>query len=130
MADLYSTLGSNALKTLGDGASGIGPYTRFGTPQLTAIQVTSTALNESTTPAIQNSNLSKVVRGVALFAEIYYVGKPDATNGIVFLVNNNTLNRGANEDFEEMEDAIRAITGQAEDDNTVTEVSLTGLTFA
>jgi hypothetical protein len=130
MADLYSTLGSNALKTLGDGAAGIGPYTRFGTPQLTAIQVTSTAVNESTTPAIQNSNLSKIVRGVALFAEIYYVGKPDGTNGTVFLVAANTLNRGANEDFEEMEDAIRAITGQAEDDNVVTEVTLTGLTFA
>ena len=57
MADLYSTLGSNALKTLGDGASGVGPYTRFGTPQLTAIQVTTSALNESTSPATANSTI-------------------------------------------------------------------------
>ena len=50
MASLYGqaigggvtgNIDDNARKLLGDGASGVGPYTRFGTPQLQAIKVIS-----------------------------------------------------------------------------------------
>ena len=73
MTDLYGValgggltgnVDSNARKILGDGASGVGPYTRFGTPQLQAIKVVSSAYDFTTTPAAANGNLSKAVRGI------------------------------------------------------------------
>jgi hypothetical protein len=66
MADLYGVaigggvtgnVDTNARKILGDGASGIGPYTRFGTPQLQALKIISATINFTTTPAATNSNL-------------------------------------------------------------------------
>jgi hypothetical protein len=70
MADLYGVaigggltgnIDDNARKLLGDGASGVGPYTRFGTPQLQAIKIVSATINFTTTPAAANSNMFKAV---------------------------------------------------------------------
>lgn len=135
----------NAKKLLGDGASGIGPYTRFGTPALAAIKIVSTAVDFTTTPAAANSNLSKAVNALQGFAEIYYVGKPTAAgaNQFIAIVNSNTLTRGGRgadlfggtadtgeTTFENIETVMSLALGQAVTDVTVTEVSLTGLTFA
>ena len=79
MADLYNVdatglsgvkVDANARRLLGDGASGVGPYTRFGTPQLQAIKVISATINFTTTPAIVNSNLSKAVAALQSLAEV------------------------------------------------------------
>ena len=148
MADLYSTtvgsttVGANSRKLLGDGASGVGPYTRFGTPQLTALKIVSTAVDETTTPAAANSNLQKIINAVQGFAEVYYIGVP-ASNFITVLVNANSVNRGGrgasayggtddtgNTTFESMEEAVASALGQSADDVTITEVTLTGGTFA
>ena len=54
MADVYSTtiesttVGANSRKILGDGTSGAGPFTRFGTRQLQAVKVVSATINFST----------------------------------------------------------------------------------
>jgi len=146
MADLYGTtatgtsvaVDANARKLLGDGASGIGPYTSFGTPTLVAIKVVSATINFTTTPTIANSNMSKAVSGLQSRAEVYYVGKPTASgaNQFVALVHNEDSNDGYGASstfaggYENLEDAIRAALGTAEDDITITEVALGGLTFA
>jgi len=146
MADLYGTtatgtsvaVDANARKLLGDGASGIGPYTSFGTPTLVAIKVVSATINFTTTPTIANSNMSKAVTGLQSRAEVYYVGKPTASgaNQFVALVHNEDSNDGYGASstfaggYENLEDAIRAALGTAEDDITITEVALGGLTFA
>ena len=62
MADNYSAVGTNALKLVGDGASGVGPYTKFGTVILTAVKVTSSSVDFTTTPAAANSNYIKQLR--------------------------------------------------------------------
>jgi len=138
-------IGANAFKTLGDGAAGIGPYTRFGTPELTAIKIVSGSLDFTTTPTITNSLLSKVVRGVqAAGVDIFYVGKPHAsTQGIIMLVTSNTLSRGGRgaeafggtndtgeTTYENIEEITADALGVAGSDITVTEVVLTGTTFA
>jgi hypothetical protein len=138
-------LAANFTKTLGDGASGIGPYTRFGTPQLTAIKIVSASLDFTTTPTIANSILSKVIRGVqAAGVDIFYVGKPHAsTDGVVMLVTSNTLPRGGRgadllggtadtgeTTFENLEETISLAAKGANADITVTEVVLTGVGFA
>ena len=135
-----TTVGANTRKLLGDGASGVGPYTRFGTPQLQAIKVVSATINFTTTPAAANSNLSKAVRGLQELAEVYYVGKPTASgaNQFVALVNVTKTDTGdgygssTNFDgsYENLEDAIGAQLGVAENDITITEVALTGLSFS
>ena len=146
MADLYATvvegttIGANARKLLGDGAAGIGPYTSFGTPKLQAIKVVSATINFTTTPAATNSNLYKAVKGLQELSEIYYVGKPTASgaNQFVALINAVKTDSGdgyatyGSDDgsYENLEDAIGAALGVAENDITITEVSLTGLTFA
>ena len=146
MADLYGVaaagtsvnIDANARKVLGDGASGIGPYTNFGTPALTAIKVVSATINFTTTPTIANSNMYKAVAGLQSRAEIYYVGKPTASgaNQFVALIHaeDSGDGYGASTSFdgsyENIEDAIGAALGVAENDITVTEISLTGLTFA
>ena len=146
MADLYGTtatgtsvaVDANARKLLGDGASGIGPYTSFGTPTLVAIKVVSATINFTTTPTIANSNMSKAVTGLQSRAEVYYVGKPtpSGANQFVALVHNEDSNDGYGASstfaggYENLEDAIRAALGTAEDDITITEVALGGLTFA
>ena len=146
MADLYGVaaagtsvnVDANARKLLGDGAAGIGPYTSFGTPTLVAIKVVSATINFTTTPEAANSNLSKAVAGLQSRAEIYYIGKPSAAtnNHFVALVHSEDSNDGYGASstfaggFENLEDAIRAALGTAEDDITITEVVLGGLIFA
>ena len=151
MADLYGVaigggltgnVDDNARKILGDGASGVGPYTRFGTPQLQAIKVVSSAYDFTTTPAAANSNLSKAVRGIQQLGEIYYVGIPTASgaNQFVALINlNNTYNgasqgsgttgTSANGSYDAIEADILAELGGS-GTVTITNVALTGLTFA
>ena len=151
MADLYGVaigggvtgnIDANARKILGDGASGVGPYTRFGTPQLQAIKVVSSDYDFTTTPAAANSNLSKAVRGLQQLGEIYYAGVPTASgaNQFVALINlNNTFNgatQGSGSSDTSQEGTYTAIeadilaelggTGTV----TNTNVTLTGLTFA
>ena len=145
MADLYGVaaagtsvnVDANARKLLGDGAAGIGPYTSFGTPTLIAIKVVSATIDFTTTPTIANSNLSKAVTGLQSRAEVYYVGKPAASpNQFVALIHGEDSNDGYGASstfaggYENLEDAIRAALGTAEDDITITEVALAGLTFA
>jgi len=148
MADLYGdtaaglsvTIDANARRLLGDGASGVGPYTSFGTPKLQAIKVVSATINFTTTPTIPNSNLSKAVAALQSKAEIYYVGIPTASgaNQFVALVHINTADSGdgygasgsPDGSYENLEDIIGAALGTAENDVTITNVALTGLTFA
>jgi hypothetical protein len=148
MADLYGVaigggltgnIDANARKLLGDGTSGVGPYTRFGTPQLQAIKIISATVDFSTTPAISNSNLYKAVTALQRLAEVYYVGIPGNTaTGFVALVHLNKTDSGdgfgssssADGSYENIEDEIRAALSTAENDVTVTNVALSGLTFA
>ena len=133
---------ANNYKLLGDGAAGVGPYTRFGTPQLLALKIVSAALNETTTPAITKSILQKIINGLQSHAEVYYVGIPDA-DFIVALVNASTVSRGGNgaaayggtsdsgeTTFENLETLVSLAAGQAVADITITAVTLTGGTFA
>ena len=137
-----SRVGANNFKLLGDGAAGIGPYTRFGTPQLTALKIVSAAVDETTTPEITNSNLQKVINALQSHAEVYYVGIP-AAGFITALVASNTVSRGGRgadlfggtadageTTFENLETIVSLALGQAVTDVTITEVVLTGGTFA
>ena len=145
MADNYSAVGTNALKLLGDGASGVGPYTKFGTVVLTAVKVTSATVDFTTTPAAANSNLYKAVKALQMGAEVFYVGKPTSSgsNNFVALVNSATLQRGGrgasayggtddtgDTTFEALEEIITNALGQSANDTTIAEVVLTGPTFA
>ena len=146
MADLYGVaaagtsvnVDANARKLLGDGASGVGPYTSFGTPTLVALKIVSATINFTTTPTIANSNMSKAVTGLQSRAEVYYVGVPTASgaNQFVALVHGEDSGDGYGAStsfpggYENLEDAIRTALGTAEDDITITEVTLGGLTFA
>jgi hypothetical protein len=146
MADLFGVVAggtavnvdANARKLLGDGASGIGPYTSFGTPTLVALKIVSASVNFTTTPTIANSNMSKAVAGLQSRAEIYYIGKPSAStnNHFVALVHAEDSGDGygasTNLDgsYENLEDAIGAALGTSENDITITEISLSGLIFA
>ena len=133
---------ANNYKLLGDGAAGIGPYTRFGTPQLLALKIVSAALDETTTPEITKSILQQIINGLQSHAEVYYVGIP-AANFIVALVNASTVSRGGNgaaayggtsdsgeTTFENLETLVSLAAGQAVTDITITAVTLTGGTFA
>jgi hypothetical protein len=145
MADLYGVaaagtsvnVDANARKLLGDGASGVGPYTSFGTPTLVAIKVVSATINFTTTPTIVNSNMSKAVTGLQSRAEVYYVGKPaSGPNQFVALIHGEDSGNGYGAStsmdgtYENLEDAVGAALGVAENDITITEIVLTGLTFA
>lgn len=145
MADSYSAVGVNANKLLGDGAAGVGPYTKFGTVVLTAVKVVSASVDFTTTPTAQNSNLFKAVNALQMGAELYYVGAPTSSgaNQFVAIVNSATLSRGGrgasayggtedtgNTSFENLEEIIGDAIGTSGSDVTVTEVSLTGLSFA
>ena len=149
MADLYGTtatgtsvaVDANARKLLGDGAAGVGPYTRFGTPQLQALKIISASVNFTTTPSGVNSNLYKAVTALQDLAEIYYVGVPTATGANQFIVLVHLNKTDTNDGFgatqtvptattyENLEDEIRAALGTAEDDITITNSTLTGLSF-
>jgi hypothetical protein len=146
MADLFAydaangtSITTNARKLLGDGASGVGPYTSFGTPKLQALKIVSATINFSTTANAANSNLYKAVTALQTLAEIYYVGVPGNTaTGFVVLVHLNKTDTGDgfgastsyNDTYENIEDGIRAALGTAEDDVTITNVTLSGMTFA
>ena len=151
MADLYGVaigggvtgnVDNNARKILGDGASGVGPYTRFGTPQLQAIKVVSSAYDFTTTPAAANSNMSKAVRGLQQLGEVYYAGVPTASgaNQFVALINlNNTFNgntQGSGSDVTSQDGTYTAVEADilaelgGSGSVTITNVTLTGLTFA
>ena len=145
MADNYSAVGTNALKLVGDGASGVGPYTKFGTVILTAVKVTSSSVDFTTTPAAANSNLYKAVKALQMGAEVFYVGKPTSSgsNNFVALVNSATLQRGGrgasayggtddtgDTTFEALEEIITNALGNSANDTTIAEVVLTGSTFA
>ena len=146
MADLYGVaaagtsvnVDANARKLLGDGAAGVGPYTSFGTPTLVALKIVSASINFTTTPTIANSNMAKAVAGLQSRAEVYYVGKPTASgaNQFVALVHSEDSGDGygasTNMDgsYENLEDAVGAALGVSENDITITEIVLTGLTFA
>ncbi len=148
MADLYGVaigggvsgnVDDNARKLVGDGTAGVGPYTRFGTPQLQALKIISATVDFSSTPSAANSNLYKAVTALQGLAEVYYVGIPGNTGtGFVALVHLNKTDTsdgyGASSTiattYENVEDTIRAALSTAEDDVTVTNVALTGLTFA
>jgi len=146
MADLYGVaaagtsvnVDANARKLLGDGASGVGPYTSFGTPTLVALKIVSATINFTTSPASANSNMSKAVTGLQSRAEVYYVGVPTASgaNQFVALVHAEDSGNGYGAStsmdgtYENLEDAIGAALGVAENDITITEVTLGGLTFA
>jgi hypothetical protein len=146
MADLFAydaangtSITTNARKLLGDGASGVGPYTSFGTPKLQALKIVSATINFSTTANAANSNLYKAVTALQTLAEIYYVGVPGNTaTGFVVLVHLNKTDTGDgfgastsyNGTYENIEDGIRAALGTAEDDVTITNVTLSGMTFA
>ena len=140
--------GDNNKKLLGDGASGVGPYTRFGTRRLQAIKIVSTAVDETATPAAQASAMQKIVDTLQMFGEVYYVGVP-ASDFVTALVAFDTLNAGgqgatnfsasatndttsidASPSFESVEVAMSLALGQAHDDVTITAVTLTGGTFA
>jgi hypothetical protein len=147
MADLYTTVvegttvGANSRKVLGDGASGVGPYTRFGTPQLQGLKIISSNYNFTTTPTVSDSNLSKAVRGLQELGEIYYVGIPTASgaNQFIALINiNNTFNgasqgsgtteASANGSYDAIEADILAALGGV-GTVTITNSTLTGLSF-
>ena len=149
MADLYNvpavgldggvTIGANARRLIGDGTNGVGPYTRLGTPQLQAIRVVSATVDFSLTPSAPNSNLYRAVSAIQNRAEVYYVGIPgDLATGFVVLVHLNKTDAGdgfgpsavANVSYENLEDAIRESLGTPEDNITITNVALSGLTFA
>ena len=124
MADLFAydaangtSITANARKLLGDGAAGVGPYTRFGTPQLQALKIISATINFSTSPSAANSNLYKAVTALQDLAEVYYVGVPGNTaTGFVAMVHLNKTDTGtgfgasgsANGSYENIEDEIRA----------------------
>ncbi len=145
MADVYATVvegttvGANTRKVLGDGTSGAGPFTRFGTRQLQAIKVVSATVNFSTSYTGSNSNFSKAIRALQERAEIYYVGIPGNTaTGFTALISSINSDSGdgyadqssADGSYENLEDVIGAAIGTAENDITITDVTLTGLTFA
>ena len=140
-----SYLSANNYKLLGDGTAGIGPYTRFGTRQLVALQVVSATLDFTTTPTITNSLMSKAVAGlIAGGAEVFYVGKPHAsTQGFIALVALDTANAGGrgadtlggtadtgNTSYETLEESVSMRAKGANGDITITEMVLTGTTFA
>jgi hypothetical protein len=82
--------------------------------------------------------MSKAVTGLQSRAEVYYVGIPTASgaNQFVALVHAEDSGNGygastsMDGSYENLEDAIGAALGVAENDITITEVALTGLTFA
>ena len=135
MADNYSAVGTNARKLLGDGAAGVGPYTRFGTRQLAAVKVVSSAYDFTTTPAAANSNLYKAVNALQVSAELFYVGKPTASgaNQFVAIIAATTEQDGTSTtndaSWTDAEANILAALGGS-GSVTITAVELTGLTFA
>lgn len=149
MADLYGVaaggtlvnVDDNARKVLGDGASGVGPYTRFGTPTLQAIKIISSAYDFTTTPTAANSNFSKAVRALQSLAEVYYVGIPTASgaNQFIAIINANNsfngTNQGSGTDVTSQDGTYNAVEANilaalgGSGSVTITNSTLTGLSF-
>ncbi len=156
MADLYGdAIGGGVTGNVDDNARkltmidetgterlAVGQYGGYGSPRLYALKIVSATVNFSTTPTAANSNLYKAVTALQTLGEIYYVGVPGNTaTGFVALVNLNKTYDGetqgsgstaasANGSYEAIEDTIGTALGTAENDVTVTNVTLTGLTFS
>lgn len=149
MADLYGValgggltgnIDDNARKILGDGTSGAGPFTRFGSRELQAIKVVSATINFSTSYTTANSNFFKAINAIQQRAEIFYVGIPGNTaTGFTALISKVNSDAGdnygatstADGSYDNLEELIdKAVNGSDSGDITVTNVTLTGLTFA
>ena len=116
--------------------------------KLQAIKIISATVNFASTAnyvdgsgyPIENGAFFKAVSALQALAEIYYVGIPTASgaNQFIALVNANKTDSGngygastsADGSYENLEDAIGAAIGTAENDITITNVTLTGLSFA
>ena len=149
MADLTSaTIGGGSAilvarsykQLVGDGASGAGPYTRFGTPQLQAIKVISATINFSTDYTDPDSDYSKAIAAIQNRAEVFYAGIPGNTaTGFTVLINAINSDAGdgygasssADGSYDNVEGDIDiAVNGSDSGDITITNIALTGLTFA
>jgi len=146
MPDVYATaiegttVGANSRKVLGDGTSGAGPFTRFGTRQLQAIKVVSATVNFSTGYTATNSNFSKAIRAIQDRAEVFYAGIPGNTaTGFTVLISSVNSDSGdgygaASTDdgtYDNLEEAVDiAVNGSDTGNITITNITLTGLTFA
>lgn len=140
LSNTYATVGANSRKLTGDGDSGAGPYTRFGAPQLQAIKVISASIDFSTNYTTANSNYSKAIAAIQQRAEVYYAGIPGNTaTGFLVLINKNTGDAGdaygasstPDGSYDNLEEVIDiAVNGSDSGDITITNVALTGLTFA
>jgi hypothetical protein len=146
MPDVYATaiegttVGANSRKVLGDGASGAGPFTRFGTRQLQAIKVVSATVNFSTSYTASNSNFSKAIRAIQDRAEVFYAGIPGNTaTGFTVLIGSINSDSGdgygaqSTDDgtYDNLEEAVDvAVNGSDTGNITITNITLTGLTFA
>ena len=86
--------------------------------------------------------MQKIVNAIQTHAEVYYAGIP-ASNFVTILVASNTVSRGGNgaalfggtndsgeTTFENLETIVSLALGQAVTDIAITEVVLTGGTFA
>lgn len=144
MADLYSTstglaadyatVGANARKM------GTGPYTSIGPRNLQAIKVISATINFSTNYDDANSNYSKAINAIQERAEIYYAGIPGNTaTGFTVLIASGNSDSGdaygasssADGSYDNLEERVDiAVNGSDSGDITITDVDLTGLTFA
>ncbi len=104
-----------------------------------ALKIISSSINFTTTPAAVNSNLYKAVTALQSLAEVYYVGIPTASgaNQFVALVHLNKTDAGdgygassaADGTYDNLEEVISiAITG-SDGDVTITNSTLTGLSF-
>ena len=160
MADLYSsTIGGgsailvaeNARKLIGDGAAGAAPYTALGTPKLKAVKIVSASVDFSSTAnyldgssnPVNNGAFYKAVIALQEHAEVYYVGAPtnSGANQFVALLHDNKTDKGDgygesssiatfDGSYENVEEYIASAIGASANDITISEISLTGLTFA
>lgn len=157
MADLYGdTIGGGSAilvdahaRTLkGDGALGAGPYTSFGTRQLQAIKVVSATVDFSSTSnyvdgsgvPIVNGAFYKAVNALMERAEVYYVGIPGNTaTGFTALISSVNSDSGdaygasssADGTYDNLEEVVDvAVNGSDSGDITISNVTLSGLTFA
>lgn len=137
---LTGNIDDNARRILGDGTSGAGPFTRFGSRELQAIKVVSATINFATSYTAAGSNFYKAINAIQERAEIYYVGIPqNLANGFVALISKVNSDSGdnygatstADGSYDNLEEVIdKAVNGSDTGDITITNVTLTGLTFA
>jgi len=115
-----------------------GPYTQFGTRQLKFLKVTAVhnggAVDFSATYTASNSALSKAVRAIQGFAEVYMVGIPDATGFIAVVAGDTANGAEANSNVQAttygaMEAAIKAAV-EADTSATVAELTFDGVAIS